>query len=192
MNRMVALAAKKYALMPFPTPQETPPPRTGWAVFVCEKSRTGSQQEPPGRATHLRTRPSWWKRARGPSSPEPTIGDIGNFTQGAVGAFGAYSIEKGEVFEGRNQGQPWTSSARQEPGLRSFIMRTARQANSAEIFVFGSGNSAAPFHLERAAPAILISPMATKLGSERVSPHRGAKLNKRSAGFVATQGLSQK
>ena len=34
--------------------------------------------------------------------------------------------------------------------------------------------------------------VATKLGSERVSPHRGANLNKRSAGFVATQGLSQK
>jgi hypothetical protein len=26
---------------------------------------------------------------------------------------------------------------------------------------------------------------------ERVSPHRGANINKRSAGFVATQGLSQ-
>jgi hypothetical protein len=44
----------------------------------------------------------------------------------------------------------------------------------------------------RRGDAAAISFGATKLGSERVSPHRGANLNKRSAGSVATQGLSQK
>jgi hypothetical protein len=62
-------------------PRETPRRGcTDWAVFVCEKSRRGSQQGPKEeRPTFGRGRRGG-NGARGPSSPEPTIGDIVNCT----------------------------------------------------------------------------------------------------------------
>ena len=53
MNRMVALAAKKYALMPFPTPQETPRRVPVGPFSFVKRAEQGRQQGSPRKSDPL-------------------------------------------------------------------------------------------------------------------------------------------